>query len=620
MTWQPYESQGITIDMALADKLNSYLEGKETELCAKISLFPSSDSQPILIPSESISLRLHDVIEEFGKKVQRLSQAQQKNVPKEEWKVAAKAIQQALWQYIEVLKESTAELFQQLDHIGFDHWDTQLSSAMTAINETLMHRMNDLIWAIKRLEQQLQKLKSICKKLQGNREWWTIGLLGRRVLDSSMESTIIKCRKFLEYHYQEFSKKYQGYQVLYAKAEHSLQKFHSYRRLASLELEAQDHLKHIKQHLKIWDCNLKLKALPRNEISRTLKSAYSPEFVINLFWEYYGAIKKGLFEKSRMIKKKFREVFHDHQAREPIIHNISGYRVELEMLAWMSAKYRALIMATDSGSYPRLRFSEKSGESDSKNLKQLQMLTSYIENLNSQCENFQSALESDQAMQKLLIPEANTDIGNLLSEMAQPLISKTSISEHAKKVLEILKSFNELTSFDPEVVKYTCKILCKVMRTDWKYHIVQEISLFHELYDIHHGIVGPLEERQHAERLIKFKNILMQFDHWLENKETLKHVHEVNLGINDIKAYLQDFYVSIQGIRELNEKNDAEGVLKALDNTSEAVLEYRYVFSKFFHRLHSGVPEERRIRQQFIFVDQYLEAIENRLHEINASW
>lgn len=620
MTWQPYESRGIVIDMSLADRLSSYLESKEVELCTRVAEAISFSISPSLIPAPETALHLHEVIEGFRKKIQNLAQLRQETALKEEWKIAAAKIQESLWKYIEVLEGSTTELFQQLDQISFEQWNTQLLSAMGAIKETLMHRMDDLRWAIKCLDQQLREFRSICKKSKRG-FWRNIGFEGSRILDSSMEQSIAKCQKLLRTRYQKFTKKYTGYLHLYEKAEQSLQKLHSHRRLATLDLEVQNHIKKIYELLKMWEYNLSSKILPKNEITGALKNAYNSESILSLFCEYYSSIKRGLFDKSRMIKKKFREVFHDFQARQPIIHNVIGYCHELQLLGWMCKKYREFLLATGSNSYARsrLRLSQWIAGTELKDIKQLQAQILNIEHLNTLCESFQSALESDQAMLKTLTPKVEEEIANYLSEMSQPLASKATINKHAKMILAHLKNLDELMSFHPEVVNYTCKILCKIMRADWKYHVLHEISLFHQLYDIHHSIVGPLEERQNADRLDKFKVILDRLDQWIKHKQVLKHAHEVNLGINDIKAYLQDFFAGIQGLKNLNDKGNEDVISRSTEKIYEALLEYRYVFSKFFHHLRSDIPEERLIRKQFLFADQYFEAIENRLQDITSS-
>lgn len=320
-----------------------------------------------------------------------------------------------------------------------------------------------------------------------------------------------------------------------------------------------------------------------------------------------------------MIKKKFREVFNDFQAREPIIHNVTGYLEELDLLRWLCIKYQMyLLESSKSMISSHLKIFKKDNEQNSKFVNQLKTQLLEVEDLNTQCKNFQKAMQKENVISDTFSTENIDKTANYLNEMIQLLSSKKLIYRNAEEVLNILKDLNELSTFDPEVVNYTCKTFCRLMRADWKYHVLQEIPQFHLLYDIHHGIVGPLEERKYANRLNKFKHLLDQLNQWISNKELIKHAHDADLIINDIKAYLQDFFASIQGLKNLNEKNNSDTVSKSIQKAYEAVLEYYFVFSKFFYHLSSEVPEEKLLRKQFLFVDQYLEAIENRLEDIRS--
>lgn len=619
MTWQPYESRGIAaIDAQLVDKLMQYLDHKESQLAVHvvgaIHLFYEL---PSIVKPEVTSLGLNEAVEEFGKKVHRVEQMQQQVLSINDWKISAKEIQEALWNYVEVLEGCTIELFQQLDQISFEHWDVGLSRAMALIKDNLTHRMDDLMWAIRRLDQKLFEYRKICEKRSGKQAFWSkLNVFSRRILDRSLESVVHKCQKFLGFRYQKFNERYAGYIQLYKNAESSLQKFYYYRTLATMDLDAQDRFKKVYLFLKLWELNASAKALPQNEIVRALRSTISPDGAMLLFRDYYSTIKNALFDKSRMIKKKFNEVFQDEQARQALIDHAVGYRTELHMLDAMCSKYRDFLLRTDPDPYVRSRwgFSEWIVGPEPKQVKHLQTLMFDIEHLDSLCAGFQSSLKNKMALEYHLTPEeVNKEISNHLREMGQPLASKSMMKRHAESIMISLKLLDELASFDPDVVDYTCTIFCKAMRADWKYHVLQEIPLFHQLYEIHQGIVAPLEDRQHVNRLHKFRGILEHLTQWIRHSETLKHAHEIDLDINDIKAYLQDFFAYVQNVLRKDEQMDKEALGHAINMINQCLLQYRYVFGKFFHELRSDVPEERLLRKQFLFVDQYFEAIENRI-------
>ena len=66
--------------------------------------------------------------------------------------VAVEEINTAFWNYIEILEAPITELFQQIDQIGFEQWTIDLSDAATHIKDELTHRLDDVIWGMRRLK------------------------------------------------------------------------------------------------------------------------------------------------------------------------------------------------------------------------------------------------------------------------------------------------------------------------------------------------------------------------------------------------------------------------------------------------------------------------------------
>lgn len=621
MTWQPYESRGIAaIDAALAEKLNSYLENKESQLGAQLigAIHFFHETPPILKPNLR-GFRLHEAVEEFGKMVHRVFQIQQPLISINEWELSAKQIEKSLWSYVEILEGCVTELFQQLDQISFENWNADLLHAVDLIKDNLMHRMEDLIWAIRRLERQLLEFQWICKVRNGKWvAWQKLFFLSHRVFDRSLEATVLKCQKFLGFRYQKFHEKYIGYIQLHDNADQSLEKFSNYQTFAAMDSDFQDKFQKLYLLLRLWELNRSAKTLPQNEIIRAVRTSVSSEGAFSLFREYFSVLRKAFFDKSRMIKMKFHDVFQDVQARKPLIDTTAGYRTELHLLGATTAKYRDFLLRSDPDPYIRSRwgFTESIVGPEPKYSKQLQGLMYQIEHMDALCAAFHTSMENENAMERRLTPEVEQEIASHLHEMGQPLASKPIMHSHADSILLLLKQLDELASFHPDVVEYICTVFCKAMRADWKYNVLQEIPLFHQLYEIHQDIVAPLEDRQHHNRLHKFRQILEQLEQWVKHGDTLKHAHEIELDVNDIKAYLQDFYANVQGIKPFNDQPDQQEGRLGISKVNQALLEYRYLFSKFFHNLRSDVLEERLIRKQFLFVDQYLEAIENKIQEL----
>jgi hypothetical protein len=350
MVWQSFENQGVGIlDEPMAEQLSQYLEKKEAQVGARLLkvLEGVHGSLPLLegslFPSAT---RLNLAIEEFGRKLQRLSENPEAIITNSDWNNVVEQVNQTFWSYLEVLEGCVIELFQQIDQTGFELWNVDLSTTVTSVKDELTHRLDDLSWGMKRVEQQLQ---DYCQAKQENKaNHWRRWLGWTRLLDKDLESHTYKCLKFLNFRYQRFVESYKGYLQLYQNAEIALNQLYGYRAFSSLDLDIQDKFKKLYMLQKIWELNLSARVLPLSEPVRALRNFARPESVEELFSEYLSSIRKAIFDKSRMIKKEFRLVFIDKQARQPIIDNLKNHSKELSLLKTMINNYREFLAKNDS--------------------------------------------------------------------------------------------------------------------------------------------------------------------------------------------------------------------------------------------------------------------------------
>lgn len=613
MTWQPYESRGVaTIDTRLVERVKDYLDIKEAHLAVQIlgSIHFFNEIPSISKPGYRVFIRLNESIEEFGKNVHRIDKLAQQGMSVDEWKRCVKQIEEAFWNYAEVLESCEVELFQQLDQINFDCWDTNLSRSIALIKDDLSHRMVDLAGAIRQVEEKLSVLQKVGK--DRSRNIWSFIPFHKTILDKSLVPFVNQCQKFLGFRYQKFTEKYVGFSQLHTKAEEALQEIFYYRYLSLLDPDVQSRFKKIYLLLKIWEFNISAKTLSHNDIVRAFRQLSNPENTLSIFREYYLSIKKGLFDMSRMIKKKFRNVFHDQDARDPLIDTAALSRVELGMLSDVCSRYRNYLIKTDPNFNMRSRwgFSESR---ESKFGKQISLFLEEIQHLDILCENFRESLVKDNAMEYRPTPRMEQEVSEHLHEMTQPLASKEMMKKYAVSIVSSLQEIDELTSFYPDTVAFVRKTLCRAMRADWKYHVLNAIPEFHRLYEIHQEVIGSAGDRQHMSRLHKFRTMINEITLWVKSKETSKHTHEIELDINDIKAYLQDYFAQVQSLLRSEGQSNPDDICQVVSKIYQSLLEYRYLFSNFFYGLNPDVPEERLLRRDLLFVDQYFEAIENRL-------
>jgi hypothetical protein len=87
--------------------------------------------------------------------------------------------------------------------------------------------------------------------------------------------------------------------------------------------------------------------------------------------------------------------------------------------------------------------------------------------------------------------------------------------------------------------------------------------------------------------------------------------------MNDMKSYLQDFLAIIQ--RTLQGKSKNLFLDDTLNKLGHQLLEYRYLFGQFFTTIMIKKLERVQLRNQFIFVDQYFESMENLLQKTKSA-
>lgn len=617
MSWQTVEFQGIvSLNRPLVDQLTRYLEKKESQLAQKIidsiHLLPGEISSPELSPAGY--LRLNDAIDTFGKRVRQVGRNQQK-VGSEDWKKAQQRIESALWDYADVLQGSVTELFQQAGMIGFEQWTKELKQVVISIKETLTQRVEDLIWGIRRLETLLQEYRTICEATQGGSPLWRKLLFWETLLSRSLVTNLKKSRKLLKDRYKQFADRYDAYQAFKGKIEQSLQKFDDYQVFKTLDLDSQKQFKEIYRFLKLWRKNTSAKVLPERETVRALRAVSSVPNAYALFKEYCQALQEALFARSRIFKRNPDEIFEDELSKSLVKEVVDGHCAELRSLGVTVAKYREFLLRSDPDPYVRSRlgFSESVVGPEPGQTRLLRDLEYEIEKLDEMFHNLGESLEKGpQRMEKIKRVQLDKEIQDTLHEMSQPLISRTVMRSRAETLLESLEEIDELGSFDPSVVDTVEKILSKAMRADWQYHVLQSLPLFHQIYNIHQGIMGPIDDRNHFNRYHLLKRLIDQVEKWVTSCDTQRHAHEIEMDVNDMKVALQEFLAEVQRLSK-DESLDRPKRKARAKLYARQLLEYRYLFGSFFTRLPQDESEGKLIRNQFLFVDQYFESVENLL-------
>jgi hypothetical protein len=617
MEWKSIDFQGVVnLNETLLDQLYRYLEEKETFIGLKIlnaiRPFQYEAPFPSLPPDSKTKMMISEAVEGLSKKIRVLAQLKQHIDTPDDWSKAGKKISEVLWDYLETLQESVTELFQQIDQVEIEKWQPELARVVDLIKELLMHHLDDLHWAILRLENLLWEYRWLCEAQEG--KWVALRksyLIWSKIIDHSLFTNVEKCKKYLGFRYQSFSDRYERYLVLQSKINAFIDKFKSYQVFGTLESEFQEKIIKIYRLIKFWELNSKAKSLPQRDFIRSLRRMINPEKALELFRLYYNAIKNMLFDKSRQIKGMQPEQEAD------IKEAVAGYQSELHTLGATVVKYREFLLKTDPNPYVRSRlgFPEWFAGPEPIQAKQMLNFTYEIESLDAMIMAFKKALEEGPSEKSF--ESIKSEIKSVFHEMSQPLISKSIMKGRAESLVDCLERLNELGTTQSETVDLAGEVLAKGLRYDWKYHALFDIPAFHHLYAIHLGLVGSVDDRNHLNRLHKFKRLIQQIGQWIKDNDTPRHTHEIETDMNDMKVYLQDFLAHVQ--RACYQNQADENAKAAIKEIERQLLEYRYLFGNFFHTLRENKPEERMIRNQFLFVDQYFESIENKIHDWKES-
>lgn len=618
MVLEPIDFQGrFVFDEALARKLERYLDEKESQLSNKLiqALFPSVGDPliPILPPPSKTGLKLPNAIEIISKTINEKTSRNIQRIPKNDWKRVGEQWQNDLWEYTETIQGCTTELFQQLKQIGFEHWQRDLSSVLNSLKKLLLQKIENLSSSIQQLDGLVNGYQQKLESLTGSKWEWLKSLFNWRPgLDKTLTSSLAKTENELKTFYQRFTNQHEEYLKLCVKIDETLKRFKSYQALAKLNTSEQEEFKSVYRLLKIWEKNLRTKTLPEAETIQALKNIIHPNKAVSLFKDYYHELISSLYERSLLIK---RPEANDATELALLQEVIKGYRAETHTLGVVVAKYREFLLRTDPDPYVRSRwgFAEWIVGQEPANAKKLLSLGYEIERLDQLFEKFgQSVQKGPLYLEDFNTAKLSQDIEKVIHEMGQPLISRQLLRFHGQQLLKLLEQLDELGSFNPNVVDIVGKYLSQALRADWQYNVLHEFPLYQRLYTIHHGLIERHEDRLHRHRLGIFKKIIGHLEHLIKSRQTQKHSLEIDLDINDMKGYLQDFFASVQRLEK--EELAPEHLQMKIKEIEVQLLEYRDLFGGFFNQLSQN--DGKLLRNSFLFVDQYFEAIDNRLQDL----
>lgn len=623
MTWRPIDFYGIVnLDRSLVEHIHHYLQEKETRLATQLlGSLPSGGieaGKPVL-PAGGAPLKLSEAAETFARQIRQLKREQLQQAHQGE--VLVRDLNATFWEFTEVLQGCAVELFQQIRQVRVDQWHRSVAPVVLAIKDMLIHHIDDLMWTIRRLEKPLREYSRKVSPVGSGGKWnrW-LKLFQYRQIDSALLNHLAQTEEFLKKEYEAFQQRYVAYQHLNVKVEEALDKMKTYPILALMDIQEQNLYIDVFRLLKLLELNSHPKGMLAQETVRSLKHLYSIQGVTRIFRIYYQGLKDAFFNSSLELKALANEAVDVEKGMTQLRAKVREYDQELKSLMVTMGRYREFILQTDANPYVRSRlgFKEWPVAPEPPKARALLNRIYLVEELKGWYESFLAALNRDPIAQERKEHSAHQDIDRLLHEMSQPLIAQSMMRNRAERLLAHMRDCDEVGSPHPETVTYMENVFARALRADWKYHVLHEFPLFHELYRIHRGLERHIDDPAHAFRMERFYDLFDQIEAWVRKGDVYAHVHEIELDINDMKTYLQEFLAAIQ--RTSRERASDPFLDETIHRFRQQLIEYRYIFGQFFLNITSKNLDGQQLRNQFLFVDQYFESIEILLNELKATW
>lgn len=594
----------------LVEQLRHFLDAKEGQLADSIlhsiTLPPGQFSPPVL--ASTGHQRLSQVCDTFRKRMREISDEQ---IQKIGWKTSAAQINQALWSYVNILKGNVRELFSQVEQAGFERWNGEFFTTVESLKELLLNRIDDLIWTIKHIDDSLYKLKSLYLKYTGSL-FQRISNKFSPILDRSLISQLKSSEEYLKTQFKQFRDKYHSYQELDHQVESSMREFQVFPCWKMLDQETKEKFTKIYRLVKVWEENQKRKIFPAKEILKPIKLLTPPGKALLVFKEYLGMIKDTLFDLSR--KNKQTPLNPETQKEK-----IEQIQQETKTLGSVIGKYRDLLLSYESQSKLKgsLGFSDWLMKQEPKKTKDLLTLMHETDLVDHLYQKFSQSLTgvAPHSTEKRRLKK---EIENTLQDMEQPLSSRATLKIRIEHLLQQLEKCDEIGSSYGDMSDLISHTLNQALHIDWKHQLMNENPKFYSLYAIHKGIEGLSEDRFHLNRMHKFKQITHHLIQWVKHHDTLKHVHDVETDIHDIKESFQEFLAQIQKKEQEIGDNSEKASIEAR-HFSDQLLEYRFLFATFLYHIRNHGPEGKWMRDQFIFADQYFEAIQQKIDRLRKT-
>ena len=585
----------------MLEQFRDFLDKQEATLADALLLatIPAIDSkvQAPLHLHGSGHFRLAQALQAMTTRIRNLHEGK---TTESEWESAVLIINKAFWNYVEVLEGAVQELFNHMDKVDLNGWSEDYYNIVTSFKELLAHRIEDLIWVYKRVEDLAIAYRLICKRQKNL--WMIFGVFLKRfshALDKSILENLSKSDEVLAIRYKSFDVSYNALKVLIPEIQEKESRFASFPVFTTLEKDQRDLVIKLYRLIALNEKNSKLKTLNQELLVDTLKNVAKAGLVCSNFRQYIGAIKKKLFKYCLSWQTE-----HDPQIQKPL----KTLEKELDFVRNLIGAYREILARSESHPYGQTRWplTEWIVGKEPRKTRDLLHLLYQIDSLKKVFPAIKLAVDRNGLQEGYLLKRnrLKRQMDDVLHEMGQPLSSRNLIQVKADRLIELIDLTDELGGSLGDVRSLVTEVLLKAMRFDAKYQVLNDYPRFHEIYSIHEGLLPAIEDPEHHNRVKLFHSIIQHVEHWVRKHEIGQHVSELEIDEAAVHERLQEVLGAIH--RNALSTEDRQ-------RFDQMLLAYRYQFSQFFHFLRSYEAEGNAIRNQFAFVDHYLDSMDAHL-------
>lgn len=300
-----------SINFEMLESFRDFLDKQEAKLAdallfATIPAISSATETPLHLHGSG-HFRLSQAMQVMASRIRNLHEGEN---TKKEWRIAVETIEKAFWDYIEILEDAVEQLVQHM-YSDVSMWSIDFYDAITGFKELLAHRIEDLTWVHRRVEELLFAYRLICNHQKNI--WMIFGkILNRfmRALDKSLLTHLSRAEEKLNEKYKIFDLNYLSIKALIPEIQENETKFAQFPGFITLTQQQRNLLVRLYRLISLGNDDITQELL-----RKSINNLGNSESIGALFQDYLSEIKnKGAIKKEELIFLKnmirsYREIF-----------------------------------------------------------------------------------------------------------------------------------------------------------------------------------------------------------------------------------------------------------------------------------------------------------------------